>query len=804
VTLSDGKGALELRLRCDGRCMIDRLRVRGRDVLAETGVWTGILLDGQWITTRTGLVQPQVEATPNTVLISGIRYGGGEVPVSESWAFRTEADRIVWRIDRNYESGGGLADTAFPSFDFHDLATWTGGLLGSGGVAWVKLFDRPNATYGVHNGKVTFWDEAKRACLRIEAASSTRSAIAVRYTRQPSGAFSCAYSASEEARAPRRGLSRFLRDRQDVWRPLAFQPGRVSIELTLSAPEYEVICGRGVFKRVDGDAIGEICRTISRIGAVDEEIMGSNGFYSDCAVLHEPWIAQLGLAIDDPDYTRAFSDTLDFQRRHAIGPDGRVKSRWAGTSGDAMVGTYDALGYYECQWGWLMDSQTSWVINVAEQFDLNADRSWLERQKSACEQALEYLLRRDSDDNGLMEMMAGSRRDGKGSDWIDVVWAAHENALVNAQLFWALTRWADCEELLGDSVHASRYQTAAAKLKRAFNRRTTDGGFWDEQRQCYVYWRDKDGSVHGTNLVVPVNFSTIGYGLCDDPGRRVAILGQMEQRMQAEHLFAWPLCFESYARDEVHPRVNWPFPSYENGDLFLAWAELGTRAYAAYDPAIALRYVQRVLAQYAKDGLAFQRYLRRSQAGAGDDILANNGSIIVGLYRNLYGIQPKHNRLYLEPHLVLELNGTELRYGLRGEEYTISLSVGHYAIAARGCVVRDERPFGVNIGESGLEYFPGTSATAALAVHVPEGATLELEAGEWSEVPSDRRTWSETCRKAPTVAEHVISGLRPNASYALYRNGQRMNGSVRSDAAGRARFTVEWLEAGREMLEVGP
>jgi hypothetical protein len=42
-----------------------------------------------------------------------------------------------------------------------------------------------------------------------------------------------------------------------------------------------------------------------------------------------------------------------------------VKSRWAGRPGDDMPGSYDSRGYYECQWGWLMDSQTSWVINVA-------------------------------------------------------------------------------------------------------------------------------------------------------------------------------------------------------------------------------------------------------------------------------------------------------------------------------------------------------------------------------------------------------------------------------------------------------
>src|SRR5207247_11190105 len=140
-----------------------------------------------------------------------------------------------------------------------------------------------------------------------------------------------------------------------------------------------------------------------------------------------------------------------------------------------------------------------------------------------------------------------------------------------------------------------------------FNRSTSEGGFWDSEGGYYAYWRDKDGSIHGTNLVVPVNFSAIGYGLCDEPARQAVILEHIEALMRQEGLFFWPLCFFSYAEDEGHTKVNWPFPKYENGDLFLAWGELGTRAYAAHNPALALKYVTNVLAQYGKDGLAFHR-----------------------------------------------------------------------------------------------------------------------------------------------------------------------------------------------------
>lgn len=804
VTLSDARHHLELRLNYDGRCLLDQMSVRGHDVVAgDAGVCSAIKSGDQWFTTRTNIPTPQVEVASNQVLVTGIRFGSGKIAVSETWRFTVHSDRIVWRIDRKYSAGGMLEDTFFPGGSFHEMSTWTGALLGNGGVAWSKLFDAANASYGVHNGKVTFWNRDRRACLRLVPTSPTDSKIALRFSRQPGGRFAFNYSVTENEVVPQHGHSRFRRDLQDIWQPFAINPGTVSIELTLSALDYDEAYKLGQFTGLDGESIRQLCHTIARIGVVDELVMGSNGYYSDVAVLHEPWIAQMGLAIGDPDYFRALGDTLDFQRQHAIGNDGRVKSRWAGGPGDAMRGTYDAFGFYECQWGWLLDSQPSWVINVTELFDFTGDRDWLQRQKSACERVLDYLLRRDADGDGLVEMMTDSHTEAKGSDWIDVVWAAHENALVNAQMYWAMTRWADLEELLGDANQAARYRGAADKLKRTFNQRTSEGGFWDAPNQCYAYWRDQDGSVHGTNLVVPVNFSAIGYGLCDDPARRTVILDRIETLMEQADLFFWPLCLFSFAREEVHPTVNWPFPAYENGDLFLAWGELGTRAYAAQNPATALKYLKNVLAQYAKDGLAFQRYRRKSQTGAGNDILANNCSIVVGLYRNLYGVQPKHNRLYLEPHLLPELNGTRLNYWLRNQEYHIDLTVSNYSIMVGPYVVRDRSPFAVKVEKSTLEYFAGANPARALAITSSTTGPLEVTITVWPESPSAARTWSESCRIAGTPAHHVIAHLSPNTAYTLSQNGRRID-SLRTDMSGCLVFDFTFTNSGPQNFELSP
>jgi hypothetical protein len=422
---------------------------------------------------------------------------------------------------------------------------------------------------------------------------------------------------------------------------------------------------------------------------------------------------------------------------------------------------------------------------VAEQFDFTGDVEWVRRHKATCEKALDYLLRRDSNQNGLVEMMTDSLAEKKGSDWADIVWASFENGLVNAQMYNALLLWADVEEQLGDSAMTTKYRACAKKLKESFNRSTAEGGLWDPERQCYAHWRDKDGSVHGTNMVTPVNFMAIAYGICDDPARRIAILDKIEDQMQREKLFIWPLCMNSYQPDEGG---GGPFPTYENGDIFLAWGELGTRAYANYKPAVAVRCVKNVLDQYAKDGLAFQRYLRKKQTGEGNDILSNMASPLVGLYRNIYGIQPKWNRLYLEPHLTPELGGTTLNYWLRNQDYRIELKPEDYGITVGKCTVKEKKPFAVEVKENTLVYYSGGRKTPSLTVVRSAAAPFEVRVESWPAEGGGVRKWSESCSSADLEVRHTVSDLPPGKEWKLFRNGNYSE-TLGSDEKGGISFT---------------
>ena len=146
---------------------------------------------------------------------------------------------------------------------------------------------------------------------------------------------------------------------------------------------------------------------------------------------------------------------------------------------------------------------------------------------------------------------------------------------------------------------------------------------------------------------------------------------------------------------------------------------------------MAVRIVKNVIDKYRHDGLAFQRYLRKSQTGEGGDILSNMANPIVGLYRNIYGIQPKWNRLYLEPHLTPQLSGTQLKYWLRGQNYLIDLKTNDYGVTVGEFTVRDKRAFAVNVKHDTLSYFHGDRKTPSMTVTRANGEPLEIRIETW-------------------------------------------------------------------------
>lgn len=795
VSIRSNDQRIIMHLKYDDGCYFNRVDVRGQQVINPIkGVSSSIKIDGRWYSSRNETTQPGIAIDGNSLTVNGIHYGNKKYSVEESWKLTALENTIEWRIRRRTKGDGMLEDAANAEWVFSDMQTWNGAILDNGGVAWNKLLESKNMSYGSHAGKVLFWNATKDRCLEINPISLGHQHIATRFSHNTDDTYSFVHTLSDSVLKTRVDLSRFLRDSNVLWKPFQTRNDEKTVTYRISAPSYKSYFDLGEFNGVDEDAVREILNTITRYGVIDSKLCGANGWRTGYICLHEQWFAQMAMAIQDEDYTRNLSATYDHFRDHAVLSNGRVLARFKDNRHDAMKGTYTDHGFYEAQWGYLLDSQPDYVMVVAEQFHNTGNISWVKGQKKTCEAALDYMLRRDKDGDGLLEMVNQSHDQERGSDWIDVIWAAHENALVNAEMYGAMTLWAEVEEILGDQQMADRYRAAAKKLKDSFNKDIKEGGFWNPEKNWYVYWREEDNSIYGNNLVIPVNFSAIGYGVCDDAVRRRKLLDGLEQAMQKEDLFSWPLCMYSFEEKEGKSDTNFPFPKYENGDIFLSWVELGTRCYAGYDPGIAMKYISNIIRQYKKDGLAHQRYARGSQSGLGEDILAGNGMAVVGLYRNIFGIQPQYNRLYLEPHITTPLNNTTVQYNLRGMEYDLVLNADQYQISANNFTINTSKYFGVNTEEELLEYFEGKNGNPKIIFKKASDSKLHIAILD--ERNHGLPVWTLHSNN-PVRVKHTVLGLESGMKHRIYIGPDRFEEKV-ANAQGALSFSVE-LKDGQKL-----
>jgi len=765
-----GNSTIKLVLDYDHQCRISRMDVNEKNVVAgNTGIYSEVQTKDKTFSTLQLHHSPRVKNSKNSVEVDDISYGDDRVPIRENWKFIVSDSDIKFSITRSFAKSFKAEAVSFPAIEFNNINTWEGAFQGFGGIAWFYLFNEKLMTYGVHTNEASFWNSANNNGLHV-VVNAPAAQVAMKYSRTGDDKLDYSIAVSQKEMLPRYDSGtqrrRFIRKETDVWAPFEIRAGRSTQSISFSAFNYAKKYGRGEFKGVNGRQVTSVLNTIARMGVIDAGHFGGNSWHTPYGpiCLHEQYIAQLGVGINDPHYLNGYKQCLDFYRDNAIKPSGRVWPRWAYTNEDAMPGRFTDKGFYEAQWGYLMDSNPDYVSNVSDLYNQTGDIDWVRKQQRACEKALDYLLKRDSNRNHLVEMMNDSHTQNRSSDWIDIIWASYENAFVNVKLYHALCLWADIEGQLGNTGKASYYSGFAEQLKTSFNKSVHHGGFWDEDKGYYDYWRDKDESVHGDNLVTPVNFMSIAYGICDDTTRRNSILEKVETEMQKEKLFFWPISFFPYKTDEGK-EYQFPFPYYENGDIFLSWGSVAVEAYASWKPELALHYIKNILKQDSLDGLAFQRYSRKDQSGQGDDILSGNSLAIVGLYQSVYGFNPLYNRFYLNPHITGELSGSRLYYDFRGERLTVALDTNLYSVSNKRFTVSSKNDFGFfSVGDTVI-YFQKNNPVYSLKAVAKNKNHLSLQINQCN---SKEMIWEQASPEGSFAVSYFVNHLLPNRSYLIY------------------------------------
>ena len=194
----------------------------------------------------------------------------------------------------------------------------------------------------------------------------------------------------------------------------------------------------------------------------------------------------------------------------------------------------------------------------------------------------------------------------------------------------------------------------------------------------------------------------------------------------------------------------------------------------------------KIIEQYNKDGLAYQRYARVSQNGLGSDILAGNGMAVVGLFRNIFGIQPQYNRLYLEPHLTEALNNTMVKYQLRDIDYRIILRTDQYQISANNFTISAERAFAMNTNNKRLEYYEGKNRSPRLSFE--RAGKSNLHVSILNESKDRLPVWTVQCDSLLNLTQ-TVHDLKPGVKYYLYVGSDVLEEKV-ADAMGSISFIL--------------
>ena len=202
--------------------------------------------------------------------------------------------------------------------------------------------------------------------------------------------------------------------------------------------------------------------------------------------------------------------TLDWWLDHRTRPTGEVVAYW---------------NYAD-----MLDANASPLIAAWDYVEATGDRAWLARRIERLELIADYMVRRDVDDDGLIESTHsgnyGTLREPMRADSAyDTINAGHKNAYCNALIYRAFRCLADLEGQLQRLPEQTRYAERARRLKTAYAKT-----FTNPTTGWLAWWRSKDGQLHDLSSPM-ISSLAICYGLVD-PARGHEMLKRLWTKIE--------------------------------------------------------------------------------------------------------------------------------------------------------------------------------------------------------------------------------------------------------------------------------
>jgi hypothetical protein len=183
--------------------------------------------------------------------------------------------------------------------------------------------------------------------------------------------------------------------------------------------------------------------------------------------------------------------------------------------------TGEVIAYWD--YGDMLDANASPLIAGWDYVESTNDTAWLAKRIDRLEFIADYLAKRDTDADGLVECTHSGNYDtlfapARSASAYDTINAGHKDAYSNTLTYRAWRCLADLEEKVGRHQQSARYSQLADRLKVQFFKT-----LYDPSTGWLAWWKSEDGELH--NLASPmINGLAIEYGLVEPVRAREILL----------------------------------------------------------------------------------------------------------------------------------------------------------------------------------------------------------------------------------------------------------------------------------------
>ena len=232
-----------------------------------------------------------------------------------------------------------------------------------------------------------------------------------------------------------------------------------------------------------------------------------------------------------------------------------------------------------------LDSYPSLIIAACNYIKGSGDKKWAERYYPKIKEWMDVQMRRDKDQNGIVEYeLSGNSGSWDGhirpANWWDTIGFGHEDAFSNTITFEALNLILFVAEMLGKNEDAEIYRKLAGKMKASFF-----NNFFNPATGILAGWKSKDGKLHDYYFVM-VNGMAVYYGLVPEEKEKeilMALWNKMKEVGYKDFSLGVPGNLVSVRKEDyTHPDPRWgggqledgsdAFQRYENGGASLNWS----------------------------------------------------------------------------------------------------------------------------------------------------------------------------------------------------------------------------------------